>query len=71
MVLVEAARRLRDAGINCETVLVGDGPMRPDIEEAIQRAGLQREITITGWMPGDQVRREIAASRAMVLPSFA
>ena len=70
IVLVEAVRRLRDAGINCETVLVGDGPMRPDIEEAIQRAGLQREITITGWMPSDQVRREIAASRAMVLPSF-
>ena len=71
IVLVEAARRLRDAGISCETVLVGDGPMRPDIEEAIQRARLQREITITGWLPGDQVRREIAASRAMVLPSFA
>lgn len=70
IVLVEAVRRLRDAGIICETVLVGDGPMRPDIESAIQRAGLQREITITGWMPGEEVRREIAASRAMVLPSF-
>jgi colanic acid/amylovoran biosynthesis glycosyltransferase len=71
IVLVEATRRLRDAGINCEIVLVGDGPMRPYIEEAIQRAGLQREITITGWIPGDRVKEEIVGSRAMVLPSFA
>jgi glycosyltransferase involved in cell wall biosynthesis len=70
MVLVEAARRLRDAGINCETVLVGDGPMRHDIERAIERAGLQREVTITGWVSGHEVIKEIAASRAMVLPSF-
>jgi colanic acid/amylovoran biosynthesis glycosyltransferase len=70
LVLVEAARRLRDAGVHCEIVLVGDGPMRHYIEKAIHRAGLQREITITGWMSGDRVKAEITASRAMVLPSF-
>ena len=70
MVLIAAARRLRDAGIKFEIVLVGDGPMRPHIEDAVQRADLHREIKITGWIPGEQVRAEIAASRAMVLPSF-
>jgi glycosyltransferase involved in cell wall biosynthesis len=71
LVLVAAVRRLRDAGIYCEIVLVGDGPMRRQIEEAISRAGLQNEITITGWASGDRIKTEIANARALVLPSFA
>jgi len=70
LILIEAARRLREAGINCEIVLVGDGPMRAHVERAIERAGVQREVTITGWISGEQVMAEIAASRVMVLPSF-
>jgi glycosyltransferase involved in cell wall biosynthesis len=69
IVLVGAARRLRDAGIHCEIVLVGDGDMRPDVENAIRRAGLEREITITGWASGERVKAEIAAARALILPS--
>ena len=71
LVLVAAVRRLRDAGIYCEIVLVGDGPMRHQIEDAISRAGLQNEITITGWASGDRIKTEIANARALVLPSFA
>ena len=70
IVLVAAARRLHEAGIYFEIVLAGDGPMRPLVEDAIRRAGLQRQINITGWLTGDQVRAEIAAARALVLPSF-
>jgi glycosyltransferase involved in cell wall biosynthesis len=69
-VLVAAAGRLRDAGIRCEIVLVGDGDMRPYVEEAIEHAGLQREVTITGWVSGDRVKAEIVSARALVLPSF-
>jgi glycosyltransferase involved in cell wall biosynthesis len=71
LVLVAAARRLHESGLHFEIVLAGDGPMRPIVEDAIRRAGLQRQITITGWMTGEQVRMEIAAARALVLPSFA
>src|SRR5215469_6571561 len=71
ILLVAAARRLRDAGIVCEIVLAGDGPMRADVEDAIRRAGLQDAIRITGWVSGKQVKAEIEAARALVLPSFA
>jgi colanic acid/amylovoran biosynthesis glycosyltransferase len=71
ILLVAAARRLRDAGIVCEIVLAGDGPMRSDVEDAIRRAGLEGTITITGWVSGKQVKAEIEAARALVLPSFA
>jgi colanic acid/amylovoran biosynthesis glycosyltransferase len=70
LLLVAATRRLRDAGIPCKIVLVGDGPIRPQIEEAIGNAGLQGEMTITGWLSNGEVRAEILAARALVLPSF-
>jgi glycosyltransferase involved in cell wall biosynthesis len=44
--------------------------MRKSIEEAIRKAGLQATITITGWVPGERVKGEIGAARALVLPSF-
>jgi len=70
VVLVAAARKLQEAGIQFEIVLVGDGPMRKQVEEAIRYAGLQDKITVTGWASGERVKAEIAASRALVLPSF-
>jgi glycosyltransferase involved in cell wall biosynthesis len=45
--------------------------MRAEIEQAIERFGLQRSVRITGWISGDQVRSEILGSRALVLASFA
>jgi glycosyltransferase involved in cell wall biosynthesis len=70
ILLVAAARRLLDAGTPCEIVLVGDGIMRPSIEEAVSEAGLQKEITIIGWASGERVKAEIESARALVLPSF-
>jgi len=71
LMLIAAAGRLRDAGIRCEIVLAGDGKMRPDIEQAVHRAGMQKDVTITGWASGERVKAEITAARVMVLPSFA
>jgi colanic acid/amylovoran biosynthesis glycosyltransferase len=71
ILLVAAVRRLRDAGIACKIVLAGDGPMRPEVEDAIRRAGLQDAITVTGWISSQQVKAEIETARALVLPSFA
>jgi glycosyltransferase involved in cell wall biosynthesis len=70
LLLVSAAKKLRDSGTVCEIVLVGDGPMRKTIEEAIRQAGLQSQFTITGWVSGDRVKAEIESARALVLPSF-
>jgi colanic acid/amylovoran biosynthesis glycosyltransferase len=70
LILVEAVRRLRDDGMDCEVRLVGDGPMRPQVEAAIKRHGLAQQISVTGWVSGECVKAEIVAARAMVLPSF-
>jgi len=71
MLLVQAARLLRDAGQPLELVLAGDGEMRPDIEHLVGQYGLQQQVRITGWVSAEQVRAEMQAARALVLPSFA
>jgi glycosyltransferase involved in cell wall biosynthesis len=45
--------------------------MREQIESLITQYGLQAQVRITGWISSEQVRAEILASRALVLPSFA
>jgi glycosyltransferase involved in cell wall biosynthesis len=71
LLLVDAISRLAAKGIACELVLAGDGEMRPEIEALIEQHALTSTIRITGWISSDQVREEILASRALVLPSFA
>jgi colanic acid/amylovoran biosynthesis glycosyltransferase len=71
VVLVAAARKLHEAGIDLEVVLAGDGPMRSDVEKAIQCAGMQGKISILGWANSEQVKMELAGARALVLASFA
>lgn len=71
MLLVEAARLLRDAGQPLDLVLAGDGEMRPGIERLVAQHGLQQQVRITGWVSAEQVRAELQAARALVLPSFA
>ncbi|HUQ38277.1 MAG TPA: glycosyltransferase [Aestuariivirga sp.] len=71
LLLVEAARILKNRSIVFELVFAGDGPMRHDIEAAVASAGLDDCVSITGWVSGQRVREEIAQARALVLPSFA
>lgn len=71
LVLLRAAAMLAREGVEFELVLAGDGEMRGRIESEILRCGLARHVRITGWIDASQVREEILASRALVLPSFA
>jgi glycosyltransferase involved in cell wall biosynthesis len=74
-VLVEAARVLRDRlraeGRSFRLVLVGDGELRPQVEAYLAEHQLADVVHITGWQSGAEVKRNIQAGRAMILPSFA
>ena len=71
LLLIEAARQLSERGTKFELVLAGDGEMRAEIETLIARYKLHNMVRITGWISSQQVRQEILAARALVLPSFA
>ncbi|MEQ9108451.1 MAG: glycosyltransferase [Limnobacter sp.] len=71
LILLAAAARLKEQGVDLQLVLAGDGEMRPEIERQIDQLNLRNNVQITGWISSEQVREEILKSRAMVLPSFA
>jgi colanic acid/amylovoran biosynthesis glycosyltransferase len=71
LLLVAAAAALARAGVRFELVLAGDGEMRPQIEAAIAADGIRDRVRITGWISSAQVKAELLAARALVLPSFA
>jgi glycosyltransferase involved in cell wall biosynthesis len=70
LLLVEAAALLASKGRKFEIILAGDGEKREEIERLIAGFHLEEQIRITGWISSEQVRTEILASRALVLPSF-
>lgn len=71
LLLIDAAARLAARAIPFQLTLAGDGPLRGELETLIQNHGLAQQVRITGWISSADVRREILAARAMVLPSFA
>lgn len=70
IVLVRALKLVAERGRDFELVLVGDGALRPKIEQLARELGLERRIRCVGWKAGDEVIEEILAARALVLPSF-
>jgi glycosyltransferase involved in cell wall biosynthesis len=71
ILLIEAVAILRDAGVEIELVLAGDGPLRSLIEARIAEHQVEAQVRITGWLASSEVRREILEARALVLPSYA
>jgi colanic acid/amylovoran biosynthesis glycosyltransferase len=71
LLLLQAAAKLIAEGHKLELVLVGDGPLRPEIESLGHQLGLNGSLRITGMVSNAQVRQELLDARAMVLPSFA
>jgi len=70
-ILIEAAKILKDRGRQFEFRVLGDGPLKPAIESEITKLDLHDCVTLVGWATGEEVRQELLAARAMVLPSFA
>lgn len=51
--------------------LIGDGPMRSQIEDAISRHNIADRVTLTGMVDEVRVRAELDAAHALIMPSFA
>jgi len=71
MLILEALAALAAEKVDVEVVLAGDGPLRGVIEQRARELALGEGLRITGWISNQQVRDELLAARAMLLPSFA
>lgn len=71
LVLLDALARARRERPDLRLTLVGDGPMRPAIEAARARLGLDDHVVLAGWRDEAGVREALAEATALVVPSFA
>ncbi len=53
---------LRAAGLSFAARIVGDGPLRPDLEKLAGRLGVAADVTFTGQLPQHEVWTQLLAS---------
>ncbi len=66
--LVQAARLLRDRGVTCTVRILGDGPLRSELEAAVRRDNLNATVELLGSQPHEKVRRMLEQADVFVLP---
>lgn len=71
LVLLEAIGRLVAAGRNVRLTVAGDGALRSDLERRAAALGLGDAVRFVGYRSQPEIREHLAASDALVLPSFA
>ena len=72
LLLIPAAlAALKDEFPGLKVVLIGDGEERARLQAEIARHGVAGMIELRGWQSNVEVRKALAESRALLLPSFA
>ncbi len=71
LLLIEAISQLATEKLQFKVVLVGDGPLRVQLEKLIAQLNLQDYVEITGWASNAEVRQQILSAQMMLVPSFA
>lgn len=66
---IEAVRKLKENGLNVRYSIVGDGPLRPNLERLTAEFGLSDRISFLGPMDQESVRQQFYASHVFVCPS--
>jgi glycosyltransferase involved in cell wall biosynthesis len=68
--LLEACRLLVDDGIDVTLELIGDGPLRSDLEAQARQLRLADRVVVRGRQPSDVVREALRRSDVMALASI-
>jgi len=68
--LVEACRILLDRGYDMECRIIGEGPLRVDLEAQIHSLGLDNRVFLDGALPHEEVIEKYAAASLFVLPAI-
>ncbi|MCD4671115.1 MAG: glycosyltransferase family 4 protein [Anaerolineaceae bacterium] len=66
--IIEALAAVQDLTWNC--VMLGDGPLRPAVEEAIARHNMQERFTLPGWVTTHEVIDWYRKSDIYFMPSL-
>lgn len=66
LITLEAFRRLRDRAPGAELHMVGDGPLRGEVERYVAEKGMSEVVTVWGAQPHDRVRSLLGNAHAFV-----
>jgi colanic acid/amylovoran biosynthesis glycosyltransferase len=70
-ILIDALEALAHRGTRPSVAIIGDGPLRGQLERQAQRCGVASQISFLGARDGATVMATLRRSKVMVLPSFA
>ncbi len=70
-ILLNAARTLKEDGVQFRLTFIGEGEDRRSLEEQVRRFQLEEEVTFTGALGQDRVMEYYRKADMFVLPSFA
>jgi glycosyltransferase involved in cell wall biosynthesis len=68
--LMDALQELNNRGFDLETVIVGDGPLRPGIEATLGERGLTDKVRFIGAVGQDHLHEWYEWADVFCLPSF-
>jgi colanic acid/amylovoran biosynthesis glycosyltransferase len=66
---IEAVSRLVRRGIHVAYTIVGDGPLRADLERLIEDLGLGKQVEMRGWTSHHVVTQLMVKAHVLVAPS--
>jgi FkbM family methyltransferase len=69
-VLLNAAKQLQDEGRSFHLTLVGDGPLRKQLEDESQHLGVASRVKFTGELAGADLDRAVRPLQVVVMPSL-
>jgi colanic acid/amylovoran biosynthesis glycosyltransferase len=69
--LIEAAKPLIAEKPTARISIIGDGPDRAALEQAVREAGLQSNIAILGWQSSQAISDALLNATALIIPSMA
>lgn len=70
LVLLNSLASLKDRGLMYDLTIVGDGPLRTDLETAIVTLGLKDQVRMTGPLVGGELAEMMNAHHVAIVPSL-
>ena len=67
--LIRAIARLREHNTDIHLVVGGEGPERQNLEQLVRRLALDDNVTMTGFIPSEQLHKYYAAADFFVIPT--
>lgn len=66
--IIETLSEIKDIPWKC--VMIGDGPLMPDVKKSIEEFGLGDHFILTGWITPDEVMKHFNQSDILFMPSL-